>query len=150
MKKMLDILHYLELNNAEYLEKSFFVLISSPTAKGSLIVNLMKAKEKLEVLMNNEDINYHEKLIYRGKLICIDTLLKESTLYRDYREDKITNYGSLIEQFFSKISFYRKQSKICLKANDKNNALVFLSASYEFDLITSIIHRQYYSLLNCT
>ena len=141
---MRDVLYYMRLNNEEYLESSKFLNIFSPKTKGSLICNLLDLKKRYEDDIEKEII-YHDKLIIRGKLMAVQSIIDESNLYSSYVEDT-TDYGKVIELIFHLINDFKNNARRLLKHNDRNNALVHLSASEEVNNLISIIDKDYWRL----
>jgi hypothetical protein len=139
---MKDVMYALKLKNEDLFEETKFINLSNPESDGSLLVNLIYSRECYDNLLNKEDVNYHDKLIYRGKFMAVTEIIRKSNLYEDYY-NKAVNYGCAIEKVFYLIKDFEKLCRKSLRQHDRNSALTYLSASYEVNNILSIIDRDY-------
>lgn len=145
---MRDLCHYLELNYEEFITDSKLKIVHPPNTIGSLLLNLLNAKETYQNLIENESVSKIEKIFYSSKKEAIEKILELVSGYLyDHSFDNSIDYGYVIEQFFSYYSKYRIEAKKCLKKNYRFPALKYLSKSYEIYHAFELIDTQYINQL---
>ena len=83
---MLEVYKYMRLNNLDELQSTEFKTYTSPSNKGALLVNLLYLKDRYINLIENES-NYHDLLILKGKLIAVKSIIEKCGLYSQYYQD---------------------------------------------------------------
>lgn len=146
---MSELSYYMELNYEDYIKDSKFKIIHPPNTLGSLLLNLLNAKETYRNLIENETVSNMDKLFYSSKKEAIEKILELVSGYLyDHSYDNSINYGYVIEQFFSESSRYRNNARKCLKFNNRYEALKYFSKSYEIYHVFDLIDTHYINQLS--
>lgn len=143
---MSDVCYYLELNNEEYLSEEYskFKIISSPKSAGSLLTNLITAKDTYSDLINDEETSKFDKFNYSSRMEAINFILEliEPYLKANFLSKNL-NYKFVIESISKYISIFRNEAKHYLKENDRTNALKSLFKSYEIYHVFNLVDFYY-------
>lgn len=133
--------------NSDELDFTEFKMIHPVSDYGSLLLNLTLEKDRYKFYLNeDESTNNYERLIYTGKIKAINTIIDCSSLYQDYFERKEFDYGKIITCAFPFIRSLFLEADRNLKLNQKYDALINIVASKEIDMLTTIIHKNYWGV----
>ena len=143
---MSDVCYYLELNNEEYLCEKYskFKIVSSPKTAGSLLTNLIIAKDAYSDLINQEETSKFDKMNYFSRMEAINFVLELTSPYLKANfANKNLNFKFVLESIAKYISIFRNDAKHKLKENDRNGALKSLFKSYEIYHVLDLVDSYY-------